>query len=642
MASSSDRRVVAAICLIAIVGFVFVIHASYPGYLHADNVLQSIQIRNNEYSDWQPPFIILLWIGVMKIFPGPVGLLVLGNLLIWGALAGIALGIRRYVGRWALLALVIPFMPGILNFIGHTNRDTLLAACMLAAFACAFRATAPDIVRGKRLALQMLVAVFAVAAFLVRPNAIFALLPLLLYAYSPLGRRRNLLVSLTIAVAMPAIQSGLNRLMNAQTEHPGDSIKTYHLLALSYFEGKNLFPGVWTEAESRQIVEECYSPNQWDTAVLLLPFQCGMIHSGLKTQGLWGSDTLTRTWLAAMAKNPVGAYAAMAATFRIAMRTPNSPLILYPPDRVQGVEYFAVLPPFRATTQAAHDYMRSSFNKILGMPWVFATVLAVNMALLLVTRRAGTRIGLFALAVAGSGAIYLLTYFPFNVSAEYRYFYWSGVAGWLGMSLHVMTWRAARKEEKRALPHSLRLGACAIVAATITLVSVHFKLPMEKRTVIVTPQGEGSLTVGSLRAASTPYWMPPFDGSLSAPGWRWEGTGWHTGDTPSPLVTTVKTLHQTVRVGFQTGPDGGKARIEDNGKVTLVDTRAAKQEKMIVDLPPQGTWTQTQRQGSWHAPARAGLAFVVLTTLLYWLSGRRGRLTADVEAGGNLHTSAMP
>ncbi|MDR2031635.1 MAG: hypothetical protein LBP86_05135 [Azoarcus sp.] len=613
-----------AICAVAALGFAFVVHASYPGYLHADNIVQLMQIRDGVYSDWQPPFIAALWIGLMKLFPSPVGIVVLDNLLIWGALAAIALGIYRRAGAWSLLIFTIPFMPGVLNFMGHANRDALLAAWALAAFACAFWVNAENIDEKTRIILQILVGVFAIAAFLVRTSAIFALLPLLLYTYHHLGRRRNLLACLLlIAVAMPVAQNSLDRLMNVHKLYPGDSIKTYHLLALSYFEGKNLFPGTWTEDESRRIVEECYSPNQWDAA--MFGQACSMIHQNMVKQGTWGSDALTKAWLAAAMKNPVGTYTAMAATFRLVMRKPNSPLILIPPPREPGVTHWEVSPPYRMTTRAAHAWMQSDFNLGMGKPWVFAAVLAICMTLLLVLRMAETRLGLFALALTGSGAIYLLTYFPFNVSAEYRYFYWSGIAAWLGLFMTAMAWLARKEGEKRVLPGGVRLGTCMTIAALVALVATPFKLPMEWRTVTVIPQGEGTLTVSRLRTASRPFWMGNFEGEISAPEWQWDEHGVYTA-TQQPLSATFKALHQVVRVGLRSGPDGGKARIEDGETVKFVDTRADAPGEIVVDLPPQGTWTQRKRQGSWLTPARAILWFTVLTALLYRLSRPRPRL----------------
>jgi hypothetical protein len=244
------------------------------------------------------------------------------------------------------------------------------------------------------------------------------------------------------------------------------------------------------------------------------------------------------------------------------------------------------------------------------------------MTLLLTLRMAETRLGLFALALTGSGAIYLLTYFPFNVSAEYRYFYWSGVAAWLGLFMTAMAWLARKERERRALPGMARLGACMAIAALVALVATPFKLPMERRTITVTPE-EGALTVSGLRTASRPLWMGNFESGISAPEWQWNERGAHSAHTRQPMSATFKTLRQVVRVSLRSGPDGGKARITDGETERLVDTRADTPGEIAVNLPPQGTWTRQKRQGSWLVPARAVLWFTVLTALLYWLSRPR-------------------
>ncbi|MDR0716201.1 MAG: hypothetical protein LBF50_02135, partial [Azoarcus sp.] len=344
-------------------------------------------------------------------------------------------------------------------------------------------------------------------------------------------------------------------------------------------------------------------------------------------QRIWGSDALAKAWLDAAMENPTGMYAAMAATFRLAMWDPNSALILIPPPRDVGVVHWEVSPPFRRTTRAAHAWMQSDFNLALGKPWIFAAVLAACMTLLLVPRAAETRLGLFALALTGSGAIYLLTYFPFNVSAEYRYFHWSGAAAWLGLFMTAVAWRARKDGERRALPGGVRLGACLTIAAIAALVATPFELPVERRTITVTPEGEGALTVSSLRTASRPLWMGNFEGEVSTPDWQWDERGAHAANSRQALRATFETLHQDVRVGFQGGPDGGKARITDGGTETLVDTRADTPGEIVVDLPPQGTWTRRERQGSWLAPARTALCFAALAALLYWLSGKEGRFS---------------
>lgn len=612
--------------LLALAGFGLVMHASFPGYLNADTVVQLTQILTGKLGDWHSPFIALVWSALLQLFPGPVGFIVFDNLLIWGALALLAAGLARATGGWGLAVLAVPLLPGAFNFLGHVHKDAMLVAWLLAAFACAFRSHDPAAGRG-RTGWLVLANLFALAAFLTRSNAIFAIVPLLLYANLRLGWWRSVWVSAALLVLMPVVQTVQNRALVTDSQHPGDSIKTFHLLALSYFEGRNLFPGEWSEEASRAIVDSCYSPVQWDVAASW--GQCAFIYHGLRSQGLWGSPAMTRAWLGALAANPLAAYSAMAATFRRSMHDPNSRNMLYPPPKSELVPW-EVAPPLRATTAAAQDYARSEFNDRYGRPWLFAVVLALGAVVVFALRLAATRLGLFALAVIASGTIYLLTYFPLNVSAEFRYFYWSAFAAYLGLAASLLAWRARRRAAAEAaapLPGWLRLGVCAAVAAMLALVFSPFKLPLEKRGIVLTPLGDGAVTVTQLSTMSIPLWMGVrIEGWIEAPDWRREGAALRAEGSAPPLIARIENLHHMIRLRLRTGPDGGRVRVEEGAFVRVVDTRAAEAGEYVLDLLPQGALATGTRHASWLAPARAGLWFVVLTALLLWLS-RPGRET---------------
>lgn len=616
--------------ILAVAGFSFVLHASYPGYINADTFSQLTQIMDGRMDDWHSPFIALVWSGLLKVFPGPVGFIVLDNLLIWGALALIAAKAMRLVGAWGLVVLAVPLMPGVFNFLGHVHKDAMLAAWLLVAFACAHRCHGEAVGPRTRFVWQVLANVFVLAAFLTRPNAIFATVPVLLYVNLSLGWRRNLVATVLLLALMPTIQTVQNRLLVTESSHPGDTVKTYHLVALSYFEGKNLFPGEWSAEESRAIVDSCYSPVQWDVAS---PWgQCGFIYNGLQRQKLWGSREMTAAWLGALAANPLGAYSAMAATFKMSMHNPNSLTMLYPPPKSDLINW-EVAPPFRATTQFAQNYARSAFNDRYGRPWVFAICLALGTTLLLVLRLGRTRLGALALAVQGSGTIYLLTYFPVNVSAEYRYFYWCGFAAYLGPMLTALAWLARRRAagggDAPQLSAPPRLAACAATAAMIALVFSPFKLPQERRGIVLTPLGDGAVAVTQLSTASIPLWMGvKMEGRFEAPDWQFDGSVWRAEGLAPPLIARMRNLHHTVRLRLQTGPHGGKVRVEEGDFVRVVDTRAAQPGEYVLELPPRGELADGVRHASWLPPARTAFWFAVLTALLAWLSRPRLRREA--------------
>ncbi|WP_157659105.1 hypothetical protein [Thauera butanivorans] len=618
--------------ILALAGFAFVIHASYPGYMNADSFGQLQQILDGRYGGLYSHFTTFVWSLAHAVLPGPAGFIVLDNLLIWGALALLVRGAVRITGAWSLLVLVVPWLPGVFNYLGHVHRDAMLAAWLLMAFACAFKANQAETGPRARIVWQLLANMLALAIFLIRENAIFGLIPLLLYANLCFGWRRNLLAAVLMLCLMPVTQMVQNRLLGVESVHAGDGIKAYHLVALSYFENRNLFPGQWSEDESRAIVENCYSPVQWDTIAGW--GQCSGVFNGLWQQGMWGSGQLTRAWLDALARNPLGGYSAMAATFHLSMHDPNSRGMLFEQPRSETVQFDFASPP-RTTTELARTYIRSDVNDRFGRPWVFAVVFVLAGSLIFGLRLSGTPFGTFALAIIASGTIYLLTYFPFNVSAEYRYFYWCGVAAWLGLVFALLAWIARRKsgcgasDGSQELPVPVRLVSCLVLALMAGLVFSSARLPLELRTVLLVPQGDGAIAIARLGTASTPWWMARHEGEIEAPGWHWQNASVLRAEPDAGvLIARIETLHHAIRLQLLTGPDGGSVQVQDGAFSRLVDTHAAEPGEIVLDLPPRGKLADRSRHASWHAPARMLLWTILLTILLFYLGripGRRWR-----------------
>ena len=607
------------------------LHAGYPGHLNADSFEQLRQILTGRIDDWQSPFVTLLWSALLKLLPGPVGYIALDNLLVWGALALLAAGMARRVGVAALLVLALPLLPGAINYLGNVHRDALLAGVLLAAFAAALRANGATHRGWAFFAWLAAANLGAVAAFLIRPNALFCLVPLLLYTNRRLGRLPGLAAGAMVAAAALWTAPQVGELAQARKTHPADSIKTYHLLSLSHFAGRNLLPGDWSAEESRRIVDACYSPVQWDAAGM--QGACGFVQTGLVRQQLWGSRELTQTWLREAAARPLALVAAMGATFARSMWEPNSRAMLYAPPRSAEIDWRIENHPPRATTAWYHAWIRTRINDLAGRPWVFAAVTALAAALLLARGLLATRLGLFAAAVAASGAIYLLTYFPFNVSAEFRYFYWCGFAAWLA----AICTGLAMLERTRVAPAgddapqgggragALALGA--ICAAMVALVATPVELAQATRRVALTVE-QGAAAVGVIRSASLPPWMGVrFEGTLETGAWRREGQGaeavWLGRAGDGALAATIPMLRQSVVVALAAREADARVRIEADGAVRHVDlARAAPQT--TVELPPAGG-APPRVLADATALLRAGFLFVVLLAAYLLLAQRAGR-----------------
>lgn len=605
--------------LLALAGFAFVLAANYPGYLNGDSRHQLEEAITGHFGDWHSPTVTLIWRGLLNVLPGPVGFITLDNLLIWGALAGLALALRRPLGAWSTALMAVPLLPGTVNYLGHVHVDAMLAAVLLAGVCLAYLARRDGQTPRTQRALQLAANAVIALAFLIRLNAIFGLIPLLLYANGRRGLKRAALVSAAVLACLPVLYSVQNTALGVKPSHPGDSIKVYHLLALSYHDRKNLFPGTWSPEQSRQIVESCYSPVQWDTAS---PWgQCRFIAETLRAQGLWGSSTLTQAWLATLASRPASHFVMLMPTFRLSMFDPNSRTMLYNVANRWG--WAVDDDPPRPATALLRDYVESPFNDRVGRPWVFALLSILGVTLALRRNLHAHAEGQLALAVLLSGLTYLATFFFVSVSAEYRYFYWSGFAAYLGLGLVLLAGR--RRPAAGAPPPPGRAAAWVrhasllLAAFVLAMLVVPFNLLTVKRLISLTPLESKVVGITRIGPNSTPTWMwRPFEGDISAMTWAWFGDAYRSAPRTSPLIIQTDGLRQDLVLHFETGPDRGRVAIDTPGRHLEIDTHAAAAGTLPVTLPPPAEGRERRRRFN-----RESILFALATLGAVWFLLRR-------------------
>lgn len=608
--------------VVTFICFVIVIEASYPGYLNPDSVAHLEQAAAGSYDDWQSPYPKLILSVIIKTQAGPLGFIVLTNLLIWGSFLGLTLVLRPLFGRWTLLFLVVPLLPGTFNFLGNVHVDVLLVAWLTAAVLSAYIANNLSLTPRIRLIAQLLANIFLVAAFLTRLNVIFAEVPLLLYANHRLGTRRNLALSIAILLTLPILYKTQNILIEARPMTPSDSIKVYNLLALSHYTGENLLPGKWTKEQERKIIQACYSPLQWDTAWY---GTCNFIYRELVEQQLWGSRHLTHYWLREILHNPFAYFSVLSANFKQSMFVPQSQRMLYQtPNRWN---WKVVDDPPRMFTRLTETYIRSSAIDFLSRPFIFVFLIVTNIVLGFRTRIMRNEEGIFALALLTSGLVYLLTYFPFNVSAEYRYFYWSGFATYLGTltlllaQLHTSPTSLIESNKEHKW---VRITTLVLAALATALVIFPFRAPVERFIIRILPLEERLVVVRGIHNAATPKWKlkDPFEGEINAPGWIAQNKGAYRANPPpfTEMVAKLETLSQDIEIHFDVGPNFGKVLIEGNDFSSIVDTRGDIPGNKIIVIPAEPIQPDKVQRLTTRNLVNATLIFLVLLLLLVRLS----------------------
>ncbi len=610
----SNRPLRLTAALLALAGGAFVVDASYPGYLYPDSVDQLGQAISGRFDDWHSPFMALVWRGLLLLAPGPVGPLLLQCVLIWGGLAALAMLLVPCLGWPSLLLLAVPLLPGSFNYLGNIHVDTLLVGWLLAALPCIQLADCESGTPGRRLIARIAANALLLCAVLTRPNAIAAPIPLLLLANRRLGRRRMALATGALLASMPLLLSLQAGLLHATRLHSSDAIETYDLMALSYHERQNLLPGTWTAAQAHDIVSACYTPVQWDPA---WTGHCRFIVDGLRRQGLWGSTRLAGAWLRAMAHHPMGAVTMLLPPFRLALFDPNSPSMFYPADNRWG--WRVPDDPPRPASALSRRYVEWPVARFIGRPACFVLLSAAGLLLLLRSGAAAGEVGRLALAVLCSGLIYLLSYLPILVSAEYRYFYWCGFATYSGIVLALL---AIRIRPRARAPVSLGLaGRAALVlsAAALAVVTVCAvaTLPTTRRIVAVTPLGGGRIQVDAIRDANVLFWRRrDFPGQMEDTGWQRDAGGYGADGSGAPLVASIDGLDEDLEVRLS-APGPSRVLIASDGFAQFVAPPPSDRGGLSVIVPARPAPLPATR---FSLACVTGLA----TSFLLWLLLLRG------------------
>lgn len=610
------------VSILAVVAIGFVLYASYPGYMNPDSVNQLTQIHTGKYSDWHSPFSTLVWAAIHEVIPGPFSFIILINVMIWGGIALLTIVFSRRVGLWSLAILAVPFLPGAFNFLGNVHKDVLLTAWLLAASVSGYMANRDGLSSRQRVAFLVAANLLLAAAFLTRMNSIFALLPILVYVNHRLGWRRNLVVSVMMLVLMPAAHLAILKLTQAHSSHPADSIKTFQLLGLSYIEGENLFPGKWSDEQSKRVVDACYTPIQWDTAALW--GKCDFINRQLGRQKLWGSERLTGKWIAEALRHPLGLYSIMSATFHKSLFDPNSRSMFYKPGKSDLFDWEVKTDPPRFATKLVQAYVTSSYNDRLGRPVVFVVIALVALVFLIGTRTRVSEEDLFAITVICSGLIYLLSYLFVTVSAEYRYFYWSAYSIYLGtVIILISTGIKAREVDGYSFVKRLKYALILLLAIAAGSVGGSTGLPPLYRQVSLTPLDERGVTLRTLGRASTPDWMGTgIRGDLSPHDWQVDKQGlFKANSSNGTLTTTLATQGMAIEVEFVTGKGSGRVRIESDGYSEVIDLASTSGERKVY-IWPRFEQRITNHSTLWLTPLTTLLYGILAIVFVVWIDSR--------------------
>jgi hypothetical protein len=427
--TAAARRAMALVCVTACAGFALTVLAFFPGYLTRDAAFIHGYVQTWHLGDWQSPLMTIVWWLIDPVSPGTGSIFLLVAALYWLGFTISALAVARFSAGLAMVVLLLAFAPPAFMLLAMIWRDILFATAWLLATAIIYVATGRS--RQFHWTMRGLALVLIAFGVLLRPNAIVAA-PLLIAYVAWSARFEWKRVALLFIPALLAgyglIQIVYYGILNVHRENPLHALAVFDLGAITYFTRENQFPVAWSEDgyEDALLITQCYDPAGWDNYWTLDPCKFVMVRLESKDDVVFGTPRLVWSWLRAVAAHP-SAYLRhrLAVLWRfLAGANPTLELErLHLVDRVplaRNQRFLAIV--------ALHDSLKLTPLFRAGTWLAFAAAVGA-----LAWRGRATPAGAFAISVAASGIVYILSFGVFGVAVDFRYAYWCVLASLAGL-----------------------------------------------------------------------------------------------------------------------------------------------------------------------------------------------------------------
>lgn len=250
---SQTKKTYLASWLSAAFGFFLTIYLFRPGFMTPDPTSQLAEARSGLYTDLHPPIMAFLWHYLDFLTPGPLGMLIFHNLMLWSALALLATLLFSKSLQACLFIFLFGFFPPVFCLLGMIWKDVGMGASLL--LGCALLLFSQMKKSKKAMALSL---AFFFYGYSVRPNSLPALIPLLFWVglviqqFIPPLQKRPFINSGIFACSIAALFILMNHLINSslingRQHYQYQEVLIYDLAGISAALGTNEFPSYINE-----------------------------------------------------------------------------------------------------------------------------------------------------------------------------------------------------------------------------------------------------------------------------------------------------------------------------------------------------------------------------------------------------------
>ncbi len=406
-----------AVCMLALLVIVF-----YPGYMSPDSISHLEQATGVAHlTDWHPPVMTRLW-GLLIGVTGHISSMLIFQLVLLVAAMFVlsSLVYRHACNRaWALSTYMILLLPNIVNIAGVIWKDVQMAfsltlAVLLIWFVISSKKPLGRTAKYGIVGLALLLILYA---GMLRYNALFAVLPILFVLPSLLTKRFHVWSGLACMAAGLLVTIGVTAVINQPSEktHPITAVQLDDIVHVANFDGEH--HGRWSMY--KKIHDICRDKTK-DIMNSYIICTTAAQREALKNehQGVFND------WLSTIIRHPVRYASYRLATFSTFLFPQPERMYIFQPGIEQNQIGAAVKNEYAVSGLAAYVKGGAQANvPLIFQPWLY---LAVLVFIYYTSRRIREhRQRRFIRAVALSGLVYIMAYFPMAVAVDYRYIYWS-------------------------------------------------------------------------------------------------------------------------------------------------------------------------------------------------------------------------
>lgn len=428
----NDAKLMAiTITLLCLGGFIVNVMIFYPGFLSSDSIAQLMQAEGRDnFSSLQPPVMVIFW-KILITVTGKWSAMLLAQLgMLWLAIGLLSyyLYLKKTKVWFAMLVILVPFLPTILCISGVIWKDNQMAFAMLLGSVLVLYT---DIITSKR--WRIVITVLAVFLFvygtLTRFNALPAIFPLVYMAFRMYGvpTIKSILSTLATVIVTVLLFISMPHMLGAYQIDIRSGIYYDDLLAV--YTKDELYKRT-TNADIRRIFSEskgCIASKDYVVVGAMIACEDG---DDKRLLMLKHNDELARVWKIAVLDHP-DKY--LKFKLKVYLRVFLFP---YPQngyvwqEGIDGNPYGYGM-TIRPIAQLTEGYVKQFFYKrmeFLFEPWLWLIISIVMIMKIKRDKKITHRFKIFSLSLAASSILYILSYLPSGATNDYRYIYWPVVS----------------------------------------------------------------------------------------------------------------------------------------------------------------------------------------------------------------------